>query len=106
MKSTVILSFALLVTALPLAVAAQAPPPATSDLQIERKQRKPVVLPKPTAEQTRADADRAVDEVVGRDPRRIIDQTSPVRSPTRPDYNYDVKSGIQGERLNKEMNKR
>lgn len=105
MKSKIVVSVAVLVTVLPLAAAAQAPP-ATGDLQIERKQRKAVVLPKPTAEQARSDADRAVDEIIGRDPHRVMDQTSPVRSPTRPDMNYDVKSGIQGDRLNKEMFKR
>src|SRR5262245_38774990 len=101
MKSRVFMSLALLITALPLAAAAQAPPATTGDLQIERQQRKPVVLPKPSAEQTRADADRAVDEIIGRDPNRIISETSPVRSPSRPDYTYDVKNGIGSERMNK-----
>ena len=106
MKSRAVVSVALLIAALPVIAAAQAPPATTGDLQIEKKQRKPVVLPKPSAEQTRADADRAVDEIIGRDPNRVISETSPVRSPSRPDFNYDVKNGIGSERLNKELFKR
>jgi len=96
-----------LVCGLPLTVAAQAPsPPSTGDLQLERKQKKAVVLPKPSPDQVRADAERAVDEVIGRSPDAVVRETSPVRPSSRPDLDYDVKSGIQSQQLNKELFKR
>jgi hypothetical protein len=79
--------------------------PSTGDLQIERRQRKPVVLPKQSAEQVRADADRAVDEVIARDPSRVVKDTSPVRS-NRPMTDRDVTQGIQQQNINKELFKR
>ena len=105
MMFTLALGVALLVIA-PLAVAAQAPSSPSGDLQLERQHRKPVVLPKPSPEQTRVDAERAVDEIVGRDPGAVVRDTSPVGPSSRPDLNYDVKSGIQSDRLNKELFKR
>ena len=97
----------LLLTVSPLAAAAQAPSQSGGgDLQIERKQRKSVVLPKPSPDQVRADAERAVDEYAGRSPGAVVRETSPVRPPARPDLDYDVKSGIQSERINRELFKR
>jgi hypothetical protein len=106
MKSSLIVSVALLVTALPFAAAAQTPSPSTGDLQIERKQKKAVVHPKQSPEQVRADADRAVDEYTGRTPGQVVRETSPVRPSSRPDLDYDVKHGIQQRNLNKELFKR
>jgi hypothetical protein len=106
MKSTLALGLALLAIALPLAVTAQTPSPSTGDLQMERKQRKPVVLPKPSAEQVRADADLAVDEYAGRTPGQVVRDTSPLRPSYRPDLDYDVKNGIQDRNLHRELFKR
>jgi hypothetical protein len=106
MKSPLALSVVLLVSALPLVAAAQTPAAPSNDLQIERKQRRPVVLPKPSPEQARADAERAVDEYSGRTPDQVVRETSPVRPPARPDLDYDVTNGIQSQRLNKELFKR
>lgn len=106
MKSTLALGLALLIIALPLVAAAQSLTPSTGDLQMERKQRKPVVLPKPSPEQVLADADLAVDEFAGRAPGRVVRDTSPVRPSYRPDLDYDLNSGIQGRNLNKELFKR
>ena len=102
-KLPLALGVALLVVT-PLAAAAQAP--SSSDLQIERKERKAVVLPKPSREQMRVDAEHAVDEILGREPGSVVRDTSPVRPSSRPDMNYDVKSGIQSDRVNKELFKR
>ena len=106
MKPTLALGLALIVTVLPLAAAAQAQQssPTTGDLEIQKKQKRAVVLPKPSPEQARADADRAVTEyAAGRTPGRIVRETSPVRPSSRPDLDYDVKSGIQTRQLQKEI---
>jgi hypothetical protein len=106
MKFLCALGLAVLAIASPLVAAAQAPAPGSGDLQQERRQRKSVVLPKPAPDQVRADADRAVDEFAGRSPSATVRETSPVRPSARPDLDYDVKSGIQGDRVNKELFKR
>jgi hypothetical protein len=105
MKSILaIIGFALV---LPLVAEAQAPSaPSSGDLQIERRQRKPVVLPKQSSEQVRADADRAVDEIVGRDPSRVVNETSPLRPSTKPMTDRDVTQGIQQQNINRELFKR
>jgi hypothetical protein len=104
MRSTLAFGVAaLLATALPLAAAGQSPTPSTDDLTMtmEKKQKRSIVLPKPSPAQVRADADRAVSEYAAtQDPRRIVKQTSPVRPSTRPDFDYDVKSGIQSKGIN------
>ena len=100
MKPTLALGAALLATALPLAALAQTTAPTTGDLEMEHKQRKAVVLPKPSPDQVRTDADRAIDEYAGRSPDQIVRDTSPVRPSSRPDLDRDVREGIQSQRLN------
>jgi hypothetical protein len=101
MKSTFALGIALLLAGLPLAAAAQSSSPSTSDLEMQTKQRRSIVLPKPTPEQIRQDADVAVSEYAAtRDPSTVVRDTSPVRPSARPDLDYDVRSGIQSQRLN------
>ena len=107
MKRTLALVFAVLITALPLAAAAQAPAPSPNDLQLQKKGKRAVALPKPSPEQVRSDADRAVDEYAGaRNTGPVVNQTSPVRPPARPDLGYDVTNGIQGQRLNDALRNR
>ena len=103
MKPMLVLGAALLATALPLAALAQTPAPTTGDLQIERKERKAVVLPKPSPDQVRTDADRAIDEYAGRSPGQMVHDTSPVRPSSRPDLDRDVREGIQSQQLQKAM---
>src|SRR5437016_975457 len=103
MKPMLVLGAALLATALPLAALAQTPAPTTGDLQIERKERKAVVLPKPSPDQVRTDADRAIDEYAGRSPGQMVRDTSPVRPSSRPDLDRDVREGIQSQQLQKAM---
>ena len=101
MRATLVFGVALLATALPLAAAGQSPTPSTDDLTMEKKQKRSIVLPKPSPDQVRADAERAVSEYAAtQDPRRIVNQTSPVRPPTRPDLDDDVKNGIQSKGIN------
>ena len=98
MKSTLALGIALLSAALPLVAAAQSP--TTGDLELQRKQKRSIVLPKQSPEEVRMDADRAVSEYAASQPMgRVVRETSPVRPPARPDLNYDVTSGIQSRRL-------
>ena len=96
MRSTLILGVAMLTAALPIVAAAQSQSPATGDLELQRKTKRSVVLPKPTPEQARAEADRAVSDYAATRPTgRIVKETSPVRPSPRPDLDYDVKNGIQ-----------
>ena len=95
MKSTLALGIALLSAALPLAAAAQSSP-TTGDLELQRKQKRSIVLPKQSPEEVRMDADRAVSEYAASQPMgRVVRETSPVRPSARPDLDSDVKGGIQ-----------
>ena len=101
MKPTLALGIAILVVGLPLAAFAQSPSPTARDLEMQTKQRRSVVLPKPTQEQIRQDADTAVSEYAAtREPGKVVRETSPVRPSARPDLDSDVRSGIQSQRLN------
>jgi len=101
MKATLALAVAVFATAMPLAAAAQSTSPGTTDIELQRKQRRAVVLPKPSPDQVRTDADSAVSDFTAkRSPDRVVRETSPVRPSARPDLNYDVQSGIQSRRLN------
>lgn len=100
MKSTIALALALLTTTLPITAAAQSAA-GSGDLQLEKKGKRAVVLPKQSPEKVRSEADRAIDEfAASKNTGPLVDQTSPVKPSARPDLNYDVKSGIQGQRLN------
>ena len=100
-----VVSLALLVVA-PLAALAQTPAPSDGDLQIERKQRRSIVLPKPPPDEVRADANRALDEYVGRSTGKVVRETSPVTPSPRPDLNSDIQRGIQSDRMNRELFRR
>ena len=102
---TWVFSLALLVV-MPLAAAAQTATPSDGDLQIERKQRRSIVLPKPPPDQVRADADRALNDYVGRSTGSVVNETSPVRPSPRPDLDSDIKRGIQSDRMNRELFRR
>ena len=100
MKSTLILGVAMLTAALPIVAAAQSQSPATGDLELQRKQKRSIVLPKQSPDQVRADADRAVSDYAARRPTgRIVKETAPTRPSARPDLDYDVRSGIQSQRI-------
>jgi hypothetical protein len=98
---TTFVGIAMLVAGLPLAAAAQSPTPSAGDLEIQTKQRRSIVLPKPTPEQIRTDADAAVNDYAAtRNPGKVVRETSPVRPSPRPDLDSDVRSGIQSKQLN------
>ena len=101
MKRVITLGIALVAVGFPLGTAAQAPPTGSGDLELQRQQRRAVVLPKPSPDQVREDANRAVSDY-GRTPSsdNVVRETSPVRPSARPDLDRDVRDGIQSQRLN------
>ena len=104
MKSTLAIGVALLGVTLPLVAAAQSGP---SDLELQRKQKRSIVLPKQSPEEVRMEADRAVSEFAAGQPMgRVVREHSPARPPARPDLNYDVTGGIQTRRLNDALQSR
>jgi hypothetical protein len=107
MKVTLVLGVTLLGAVLPVVAAAQSQSPAKDgDLELQRKQKRSVVLPKQTPEQVRADADRAVsDYATSRPTGRVVKETSPLKPPARPDLDYDVRSGIQSQRIGDALKK-
>jgi hypothetical protein len=84
----------------PDSVMAQAASPTETQLQMERRQRRTIVRPTPPAATVERDVDAAAAEVEQR--RRQDDTVRELRRPLprRPDLDYDVKSGIQSQRLN------
>jgi hypothetical protein len=85
---------------LPDVVLGQAASPADTQLQMERRQRRVIVRPSPSAETVERDAQAAEAEIEQR--QRQAETIRELRrpSPRRPDLDYDVKSGIQSHRLN------
>lgn len=83
----------------PDAVMAQAASATETQLQIDRRQRRTIVRPTPPAETVERDVEAAT-EVEQR--RRQDDTVRELQRslPRRPDLDYDVKSGIQSQRLN------
>jgi hypothetical protein len=85
----------------PDSVRAQAGSPTSTEtqLQMERRHRRAIVRPSPPAETVEQDVEAAAAEV---EQRRRQDNTVRElrRPPRRPDLDYDVKSGIQSQRLN------
>lgn len=105
MKATIILGVAILSATLPVVAAAQSKPPAgAGDLEIQRKQKRSVVLPKQTPDQVAAEADRAVSDYAATRPTgRVVRETSPVRPSARPDLDRDVRDGIQSQRTTDQL---
>ena len=84
----------------PGAVMGQAASPTETRLQMQRQQRLAFVRPAPPPEVVERDVQEAAAEA---EQRRRHDET--IRElrrplPRRPDLDYDVKSGIQSQRLN------
>ena len=80
-------------------VVAQDASPGDTQLQIERRQRRVIVRPSTPLEAVQQDAEaaQAVVEQRQRQQGTVRELTRPV--PRRPDLDYDVKSGIQSQRL-------
>jgi hypothetical protein len=85
---------------LPASLMAQPASPAETELQMRRQQRRAIVRPTPPADIVERDVQAATADV---EQRRAQDEA--VRElrppfPRRPDLDYDVKTGIQSQRLN------
>jgi hypothetical protein len=81
-------------------ITAQATSPSETQLQMERRQRRAIVGPRPSSEDVADDADAAAAEMQRR--RRQDETIRELRRPLsrRPDLDGDVKGGIQSQRLN------
>ena len=103
--TTRVLSAALIaLTAWPLMAAAQSASPSTSsgELRQEMTRKRYIVLPKPSAEDVKADVNRAVDELQA--PQRQEEAIrSTVAPPRRPDLDRSVVEGIQAQQLNRAL---
>ena len=100
---TLAVAVALLV---PQSVTGQAASPTETQLQVERRQRRVIVRPTPPAEVVESDVQAAAAEVEQR--RRQEETARELRRPLsrRPDLDYDVRSGIQSQRLNDALRQR
>lgn len=95
-----------LVLLAPVGVFAQAASPAETRLEMERRQQRSIVRPMPPPEAVERDASAAASEVEAQ--RRREETLRRTTQPTRrrPDLDYDVKSGIQSQRLNDALRSR
>lgn len=101
------LATAVLALLVPVPVLAQAASPGTETrLEMERRQRRPVVRPTPPAESVERDASSAAEDVEQRRRREETVRGVTRPAPRRPDLDHDVKSGIQSQRLNDALRRR
>jgi hypothetical protein len=84
----------------PDTVRAQAASPTETQLQIERQQRRLIVRPSPPAETIERDVQDAAAEAEQRQGQQVIVRDLQRPLPRRPDLDYDIKNGIQSQRLN------
>ena len=100
MKRVALLIALAAVLLVPEAVRAQAENPSDTQLQMERQQRRLSVRPTPPAATIERDVHDAMAEGERRERQQEIvrDLRRPVSR--RPDLDYDIKSGIQSQRLN------
>ena len=91
---------------LPDTVRAQAANPTETQLEMERRQRRAIVRPTTPAETIERDAQAAAVEAEERQRRHEIVRDLRRPLPRRPDLDYDVKSGIQSQRLNDALRRR
>ena len=84
----------------PESVMGQAANPTETQLQMERRQRRAIVRPTPPAETVERDVQAAAAEAEQRQRQEETVRELRRPLPRRPDLDYDVKSGIQSQRLN------
>jgi hypothetical protein len=90
----------------PETVRAQAASPTETQLQIERQQRRLIVRPSPPAETIERDVQEAAAEVEQRQRQQEIVRDLQRPLTRRPDLDYDIKNGIQSQRLNDALRRR
>jgi hypothetical protein len=84
----------------PETVRAQGASPTETQLQMEHRQRRLIVRPSPPADAIERDAQEAALQAEQAQRQQEIARDLRRPSPRRPDLDYDVKSGIQSQRLN------
>jgi hypothetical protein len=94
---TIVATAAVLV---PGPVVGQASSPTETELQMERQQRRAILRPTPPPEGLERDVQEAAAEAEQRRRQDAIVRELQRPLPHRPDLDYDVKSGIQSQRLN------
>lgn len=83
---------------LPATALAQTERPHETELRIEERVKRPVVLPRPAPETAERDAEEAIAEL--RQRQRMDEAAREVAGPPRrPDLGYDVRTGIQSRAL-------
>ena len=104
------LRIALVVTVLalePLTVLAQEASPNTdTQLEMKTRQRRTVVRPDTPPETVEKDAEAATAQVEHQRQARESARAATRPGPRRPDLDYDVKNGIQSQRLNDALRSR
>jgi hypothetical protein len=90
----------------PDVVMAQAASPTETQLQMERRQRRVIVRPSPSPETVERDVQAAAAEAEQRQRQEETVRELRRPLPRRPDLDYDIKSGIQSQRLNDALRKR
>jgi hypothetical protein len=101
MKVARLLMAVALVGLLPAPVMAQAASPdSDARLRQERQHRRVIVRPSTPPEEIQRDVDTAADEIEQQQRQRETSRGLTRPAPRRPDLDYDVKSGIQSQRLN------
>ena len=91
---------AIVLLAQPASAGAQAPSPTDTQFQMERRQRRLIVRPGVPADAVERDVEAANAEAQKRGRHEEIARDLRHPLPGRPDLDYDVKSGIQSQRLN------
>ena len=87
-------------------VYAQDASPTDTQLQMDRQQRRVIVRPAPPPEVVERDVQDVTAEVEQRRQQQEIARDLRRPLPRRPDLDYDVKSGIQSQRLNDVLRRR
>ena len=87
-------------------VCAQDASPTDTQLQMDRQQRRVIVRPAPPPEAVERDVQEVAAEAEQRQRQQEIVRDLRRPLPRRPDLDYDVKSGIQSQRLNDVLRRR
>jgi hypothetical protein len=105
MRQRVALFALIALVASPVAAVAQQPPPSGMEL---RQPRPPTVVHPPVTqgmEQAAQDAEQAKSEIEAKTQRYQILREGATAPSSRPDLGYDVRSGIQSQRINNAIKK-
>ncbi len=103
MRVRILSAVLIVVAAFPLAAIAQQPSPGSAPLQSTVKQKRDIVLPRPPMETVEQDAKQAEEKLLeDQKMKGLVEQSQP---PTkrRPDLDYSVTNGIQGQSVDRAL---